>query len=52
MTNRWFESATPESVGISSEGIERLIDAMYIQEEGREIHGFMIIRNKKIVAED
>lgn len=51
MENRWFKTATPESVGISSEGILRLIDAMYLQEEGREIHGFMIIRNKKIVAE-
>lgn len=51
MPNRWFESATPESAGISSEGIERLIDAMYLQEEGREIHGFMIIRGNKIVAE-
>ncbi|MBO5879575.1 MAG: serine hydrolase [Clostridia bacterium] len=51
MKNRWFETATPESVGISSWGILRLIDAMYFQEEGREIHGFLIIRNKKIIAE-
>ena len=51
MKKRWFESATPESVGISSDAIQRVIDAMYMEEEGREIHGFTIIRNKRIIAE-
>lgn len=51
MKKRWFESATPESVGISSDAIQKMIDSMYMTEKGREIHGFMLIRNSKVVAE-
>ena len=51
MKKRWFASATPESVGISSVGVQKLIDTMCFYEPGRETHGFMIIRNRKIVAE-
>ena len=51
MGKGWFETATPESVGISSAAIERLIDTMCMHKEFQETHSFMIIRRKKIVAE-
>ena len=44
-----FERVTPESVGISSEGVLRLIDAL---EGGHtEMHGLMIMRHGKVCAE-
>ena len=51
MSEKWFEYASPESVGISSEAIEKLIDTMCQHREDQETHGFTIIRHKKIVAE-
>ena len=51
MSEKWFGYATPESVGISSEAIEKLIDTMCLHKEDQETHGFTIIRHKKIVAE-
>ena len=51
MANKWFQYATPESVGISSAAIEKLIDTMCAHAEDEETHGFTIIRHKKIVAE-
>ena len=51
MKNTWFEYDTPESVGISSDNIQRLIDTMCLHEPGQETHGFTIIRHNKIVAE-
>ncbi len=51
MAEKWFEYASPESVGISSAAIERFIDTMCEHEEDQETHGFTIIRHKKIVAE-
>ena len=44
-----FERCTPESVGIPSESIEKLLDAL---EEGwTEPHGLMIMRDSKVCAE-
>ncbi len=51
MTEKWFRYASPESVGISSEAVERLIDTMCLNEKDQETHSFMIIRHKKIIAE-
>lgn len=51
MSEKWFEYATPESVGISSAAIEKLIDTMCQHTGDEETHGFTIIRHKKIVAE-
>jgi len=51
MNNKWFQTATPESVGISSASVKRLVDTMCNHKEFRENHGFMIIRKKKIIAQ-
>ena len=51
MSAKWFQYATPESVGISSESIQKFIDQMCRHTADQEIHGFTIIRHKKIVAE-
>ena len=51
MSEKYFQYATPESVGISSAAIERLIDTMCEHVADEETHGFTIIRHKKIVAE-
>lgn len=51
MSDKWFQYATPESVGISSAAIEKLIDTMCQHTDDQETHGFTIIRHKKIVAE-
>ncbi len=51
MIEKYFEYATPESVGISSAAIEKLIDTMCQHKADQETHGFLIIRHKKIVAE-
>ena len=51
MSEKRFEYASPESVGISSAAIERLIDTMCAHTGDEETHGFTIIRHKKIVAE-
>jgi len=51
MNNTYFTYATPESVGISSDGIQKLIDTMCMRVPGQETHGFTIIRHKKIVAD-
>ena len=51
MTEKWFQYASPESVGVSSEAVERLIDTMCLNEKDQETHSFMIIRHKKIIAE-
>jgi len=51
MNNRYFTTATPESVGISSAAIEKVIDAMCMHTECQETHSFMIIRHRKIIAE-
>ena len=50
MLNRTeFERTTPESVGISSQSIERLLDKL---ESGfTEMHGLMIMRHGKVCAE-
>ena len=51
MNNKWFEKATPESVGISSASVQKVVDTMCSHKEFRENHSFMIIRKKKIIAE-
>ena len=51
LAEKWFQYASPESVGISSEAVERLIDTMCLNEKDQETHSFMIIRHKKIIAE-
>ena len=48
-TRREFERVTPESVGIRSEGIMKLLDSL---ESGyTEMHGLMIMRHGKVCAE-
>ena len=51
MSKKYFQYASPESVGISSAAIERLIDTICQHTADEETHGFTIIRHKKIVAE-
>ena len=49
MNRKEFERVTPESVGIPSEAIEKLIDSL---ESGyTEPHGLMIMRHGKVCAE-
>lgn len=51
MNCKWFETATPESVGVSSESVQKLVDTMCSHKEFRENHSFMIVRKKKIIAQ-
>ena len=49
MRENEFKRAAPESVGISSESILRLID--HLEEDYSEIHSLMIMRHDQIIAE-
>lgn len=49
MRRRELERCTPESVGISSRSVDKLLDAL--ENSGTEMHGLMIIRHGKVAAE-
>lgn len=49
MNRKELMRVTPESVGISSRGIGKYIDAL--EASGTELHGLMIIRHGKVAAE-
>lgn len=49
MERKEFERVSPEQEGISSAAIEKFIDAL--EESGTEMHGLMILRHKKVIAE-
>lgn len=49
MQKRPLERVTPESVGLASPAIERLLDTL--EASGAEMHGLMIIRHGKVAAE-
>lgn len=49
MHRRPLERVTPESIGLASASIERLLDAL--EASGAEMHGLMIIRHGKVAAE-
>lgn len=44
----YFQDASPESLGISSEGILRFLDRM--EEKNIELHSFMVVRHGKCAA--
>ena len=44
----YFQDASPESLGISSEGIRRFLDRM--EEKNIELHSFMVVRHGKCAA--
>lgn len=44
----YFEKCSPESQGIESQGIIRMLEGF--QERGLEIHSVMIVRNEKCCA--
>ena len=48
---KFFERATPEECGISSESIINFIEAMCQGEENQETHSFLLLRHGKIVCE-
>ena len=46
---REFERVTPESVGIPSAAVQRLLDRL--DESNTEMHGLMVMRHGKVCAE-
>ena len=48
---KYFEKVTPESCGVSSEDLIKMIEGMQEVPEKRETHGFMLIRHGKLLTE-
>jgi len=48
---KYFERVTPESCGVSSEDILKMIEGMEGTPEVKEMHSFMLVRHGKVLAE-
>ena len=48
---KYFERVTPESCGVSSEDILRMVEGMEDMPELKEMHSFMLVRHGKVLAE-